>query len=146
MNNRDKMKTNKEEFEELVEKCFTELSNASREKYDTDKAILTAAMFLAAQMKLAFFIEDIELNARHLKNEIERIEAEKYFDAKLAAIDGKKTEGFLTQSVAKDVDVNSIKKEAVAAEAQLNKYKYLMTTLLNGHLFFRTMAKNKDWE
>jgi hypothetical protein len=73
------MKTNKEEFEDLISKCFSELASASKEKYDSEKAEKTAAMFLSAQMQLAFFITDIELRARHSKNDISRVEAQKYF-------------------------------------------------------------------
>ena len=138
---------NKVEFETLIGNCFSELEKASKEKYDAEKAERTAALFLTAQMQLAFFIEDIELNSRHLKNEIERIEAEKYFDAKTSIADGKKaTEGYLTQSIAKDKDVSAAKKAAAAAEADLNKSKYLMSSLKDAHIYFRNLSKNKDWE
>jgi hypothetical protein len=140
------MKTNKAEFEELVEKCFTELQAASQEKYDTEKAEKTAAMFLAAQMKLAFFIEDIESAARHSKAYIEKVEADKYFEIKDAATEGKKiTEAALVQSVAHNTDVVNAKKANNEAEAELRKYNYLMASLKEGHIFFRGMGRKSMW-
>jgi hypothetical protein len=138
------MKTNKEEFEELIDKCFFELTLASKEKYDADKAERTAAMFLAAQMQLAFFITDIELRARHSKNDITRVEAQAYFEIKDNAITGKKiTEATLTNSVAKNNEVIETKKANCEAEADLKKFNYLMSTLKEGHIFFRNVGKAK---
>ncbi len=137
------MKTNKEELEALIGQCFAELAVASKEKYDPEKAEKTAAMFLAAQMQLAFFISDVELNARHSKNEIARIEAEKYFEVKDAAT-GKITEATLTHSVDKNSEVVSAKKSNSEAEAEVKKYNYLMNTLKDAHIFFRGVGK-KSW-
>lgn len=138
------MKTNKAEFEELVDKCFTELSLAYKEKYDSEQAEKTAAMFLAAQMQLAFFIADIELTARHSKHEIERMEAVKYFEIKENSVTDKKlTEATLTQAVAKDADVIGVKKANCEAEAELKKFNYLMANLKEGHIFFRNIGKGK---
>lgn len=138
------MKTNKEEFESMVENCFTELSSAYKEKYDIEKAEKTAALFLSTQMQLALFIEDIELKARHSKNEIERIEAIKYFEVKNDAVDGKKiTEAALKQFIAKDADVINAKKANSEAEAELKKFNYLMSSLKDGVYFFRSLGKNK---
>lgn len=140
------MKTNKAEFEELVQKCFTELQLASQEKYDTEKAEKTAAMFLAAQIKLAFFIEDIESAARHSKAYIEKIEADKYFEIKDGATSGKKiTEAALEQSVAHDTAVVDAKKANCDAEAELRKFNYLMASLKEGHIFFRGMGRKGIW-
>jgi hypothetical protein len=137
------MKTNKEEFESMVEECFTELSSAYKEKYDVEKADRTAALFLATQMQLALFIEDVELKARHSKNEIERIEAIKYFEVKNDAASGKKTEASLDQFIAKDNDVIEAKRENSEAESELKKFNYLMSSLKDGVYFFRGVGKNK---
>lgn len=139
------MKTNKEEFEAIVSKCFTELTSAHQEKYDSEKAEKTAALFLSAQMQLAFFIEDIELKARHSKYEIERVEAEKYFELKNNSIQGKKfTEAALNQSLARDTDVIAAKKANCEAESELKKFNYLMGNLKEGHIFFRNVGKSKS--
>jgi hypothetical protein len=138
------MKTNKEEFEELINKCFSELSIAAKEKYDLDKAALTAALFLKAQFQLAVFISDIELKARHSKNDITRIEAQKYFECKEAAAGKKLTEAALTNLVAKDTDVIEAKKANSEAEAELKKYNYLMSSIKDGHIFYRSLGK-KAW-
>ena len=68
------------DIEQVIEECFNETKQASRAKYDSDKADRTAALFLVAQMKLSFLIEEIELQAKQAKNEILRIEGEKYFN------------------------------------------------------------------
>src|SRR5580698_9891274 len=129
------MKTNKAEFEDLVEKCFAELGIATREKYDEEKAEKVAAMFLLAQGQLAFFIADIEFQARFSKNEISRIEGSKYFDLKTSAT-SKITEAGLTQLVAKDEDVIAAKRGNCEAEAEAKKFNYLMASLKEGHVFF----------
>src|SRR5271154_3535592 len=95
------MKTNREELEALISLCFSELSTASKEKYDAEKAEKTAAMFLAAQVQLAFFISDVDLRARHSKNDISRVEAQKYFELKDDFGGKKPTEAALTNGVAK---------------------------------------------
>lgn len=137
------MKTNKEEFEALIGKCFSELSLAASEKYDSEKAERTAAMFLAAQIQLAFFISDVDLRARHSKNDISRVEAQKYFELK-DDFTKKPTEAALTNSVAKNQDVVDVKKANAEAEADLKKYNYLMASLKDGHIFFRGLGK-KAW-
>jgi hypothetical protein len=141
------MKTNAEEFEVLIEQCFKELASASHKKYDPEVAERTAALFLQAQFQLAYFIEDIELRARHSKTAIDGIEGEKYFEFKNSSSDGKKTDTALKQAVAKDKDVLDAQKANNSAEAELAKYKHLMNAIGNGHLFFRNLAKNNSkWE
>jgi hypothetical protein len=137
------MGTNREELEALITKCLAELFQASKEKYDAEKAEKTAALFLAAQLQLASFIADIELNAKHSKNEIARIEAEKYFETKNASTN-KITEATLTNSVAKNSEVVSAKRSNSEAEAEIKKYNYVMNSLVNGHIFFRSVGK-KSW-
>lgn len=60
--------------QEVIEKCLTEIEKASRDTYDNDKADKTAALFLSAQVKVSFLIEDIEFEAKNSKNEITRLE------------------------------------------------------------------------
>jgi hypothetical protein len=136
------MRTNKEEFEQLVSKCYAELTSAYKEKYDAEKAEGTAAMFLAALMQLAYFVEDIEAKARHSKTDIERIEAEKYFEYKNAG--GKLTEAALSQMIAKDKEVQEAKTANNLAEAELKKYSYLMASLKEAQILFRNIRKDKD--
>jgi|ERR1700722_1131410 len=140
------MSTNKAEFEELVEKCFAELKAASQDKYETDKAERTAALFLQAQMKLAFFIEDIESAARHSKSFIDKIESDKYFEIKDAAVGKKITEAAMEHSVAHDPVVVEAKKANSNAESELRKYNYLMASLKEGHIFFRGMGRKSYME
>lgn len=141
------MKTNKEEFEDLVEKCYLELSLAYKETYSPEKAEKTAAMFLAAQMQLAFFITSIERDAKFSKAEIERIGAEKYFEVKDNSISEKKiTEATLQNMVAKNEEVIKAKKLNCEIEAELKKYGYIMSSLKDGHHYFKMIAKaNSEW-
>lgn len=130
------------QVQELIEKCLLEASAASDDKYDTDKAERTAAMFLQAEMRLALFISDAELRAKHAKNEVERIEAEQYFEIKTASA-GKTTEGFMDKSVAKADLVVQAKREQAEAEAEVRKWNYLLGVLKDGHIFFRNVGRNK---
>jgi hypothetical protein len=132
--------------EELLDKCFKEIEASSINKYDTDKADRTAALFLSAQMKISFLIEDVELKARQAKNEITRIEGEKYFAFKSSGFGDKKiTENMLTNHVAKEAEVISAKNECSKQEATLKKWNYVMNTLKDSHVYFRNLSKNKTW-
>jgi hypothetical protein len=133
------------ELETLINECLTETSVASREKYDSEKAERTAALFLLAQMKLSLYIEDIELQWKLSKNEIERIQAEKYFELKNNFTDKKITEAAMGNLVAKDSDVINIKNESVKNESDFKKWNYLLSSLKEGHVFFRNLSKNKTW-
>jgi len=133
------------DIEQIIEECFAELSSASREKYDSDKADRTAALFLKAQMKLSFLIEDIELQARQAKNEITRIEGEKYFAIQPTESDKKITENMRTNFIAKEPDIVSAKASCAKQEAALKKWNYVLDTLKNGHVYFRNLSKNKTW-
>jgi hypothetical protein len=140
------MRVDKDELEILITFCIDELSVAQKETYPPEKAERTAANFLASQMKLAYFISDIELLAKRSKSEIDRVEAEAYFAAKVAS-DKKITEATLQQIVAKDAAVVEAKNKNCMAEADQKKYNYLMQTLNSGHLYFRSICKNKgQWE
>lgn len=131
--------------ESLVEECFDEMATASREKYDTDKADRTASLFLVAQMKLSFLIEEVEMQARNAKNEIVRIEGEKYFEYKTVNADKKITENMLTNYVAKSSDIVNAKMTCAKYEATLKKWNYILNILKDGHIYFRNVSKNKNW-
>jgi hypothetical protein len=134
------------DVETLLEECFAEIETSARGKYDTDKADRTAALFLTAQMKLSFLIEAVELKARQAKNEITRIEGEKYFEHKTSGSFEKKiTENMLTSLVAKEGDVVSAKTECAMQEAALKKWTYIFNTLKDSHIYFRNLSKNKTW-
>jgi hypothetical protein len=133
------------DLEKLIEECFNEIATSSRDKYDVDKADRTAALFLLAQMKLSFLIEEVELRARHAKNEITRIEGEKYFDFKTSGGDKKITENMLTNHIAKEPDIVSAKLECAKQEAALKKWNYVLSTLKDSHIYFRNLSKNKTW-
>ena len=96
-------------------------------------------------MKLALYIEDIEFKTRMSKNEISRIEAEKYFEYKLLNVDKKITESALTNFVCKDKDVLEAKNLNSKLEAEHKKWIYLLNILKDSHIFFRNLAKNKSW-
>ena len=133
------------DVEDVIDKCFEEMTEASREKYDTDKADKTAALFLTAQMKVSFLIEDVEMKARQSKNEITRLEGEKYFEHKTSNSDKKTTENMTASYVSKSPDIVEAKKENDQFEADLKKWNYVMGILKESHIFFRNLAKNKNW-
>jgi len=133
------------DVEELIEKCFNEMQEASRIKYDADRADKTAALFLMAQMKLSFLIEEVEMKAKNAKNEITRIEGEKYFEYKTTNTDKKVTENMITNFVAKEPDIVNTRRECAAFEATLKKWNYILGSLKDGHIFFRNLSKNKTW-
>src|ERR1700678_2103811 len=122
------MKIDKDELEKQILFCINELNIAQSEAYPPEKAERTSASFLIAQMKLAYFISDIELRAKRSKSEIDKIEAETYFAAKIGS-DKKITESSLQQTVAKDAAVVEVKNKNCEAEAEQKKYTYLMQTL-----------------
>lgn len=129
----------------LIENCFNEMSNASREKYDTDQADRTAALFITAQIKLSFLIEEVEMKAKNSKNEISRIEGEKYFEYKTLNVDKKITENMIVNYVAKSPDIVQCKYECAQHEANLKKWNYIFGILKDGHIYFRNLSKGKTW-
>lgn len=131
-----------QEIENLIQKCIRETEEAQAKKYDPDKADKTAALCLEAQLKISYFIESIELKVKHMKNEISRVEGEKYFEIKSSNTDKKITEVALQQSLAKDPDVVKAKHEYAIAESEAKKFGYIINTLKDAHVFFRTLAKN----
>lgn len=135
--------TNASDVQELIEKCIAESQSAREGKFDTDKADRTAAMFLEAELKLALFIGEFELKAKDSKNEIERIEAEAYYQLK-ANTTGKLTEGALTQSIARQQDVIDAKRACAAAESDAKKWNLIFSILRDGHIFFRNIGKNRN--
>jgi len=135
-------------IESVIETCFSEMEAASLDKYDSDKADKTAALFLTAQMKLSFLIEEIEMKAKHAKNEITRIEGEKYFELKTGGVGEKSpkiTENMLASYVAKNPDIVAAKLECSKQEATLKKWNYIMNVLKDGHVYYRNLSKNKSW-
>jgi hypothetical protein len=133
------------DIEKVIEECFNELTAASREKYDSDKADKTAALFLCAQMKLSFVIEEVELQAKQAKNEITRIEGQKYFEYKTSNAEKKITENTLASHLSKDPDIVKAKLDAATSEASLKKWQFLMSTLKDSGYFFKNQGKNKQW-
>lgn len=142
---RNKKMIDYSDIQNIIEECFNEISASSRSKYDVDKADRTAALFLMAQMKLSFLIENVEFNAKQSKNEITRIEGEKYFDYKTSGGDKKITENMLTSFVSKEPDIVAAKLECAKQEAALKKWNYLLNTLKDSHIYFRNLSKNKTW-
>lgn len=133
------------DVEALIEQCFDETSAASREKYDSDKADRTAALFLTAQMKLSNLIEEVELASRNAKNEISRIEGEKYFEIKESDSAKKITDKMTESYVAKHADIVEAKKSFAIHESSLKKWNFILSCLKDGHIYFRNIGKNKNW-
>lgn len=136
---------NYSDVESVIEECFEEIREASRSKYDTEKADKTASLCLLAQMKLSFLIEEVEMKAKNAKNEIGRIEAEKYFEYKSSNTDKKITENMLVNYVAKEPDIVAVKLECAKQESTLKKWNYVLNTLKDSHVYFRNISKNKTW-
>jgi len=132
--------------ESLVDDFVNELREAHKQKYDTEKAELTAALCLDAQREIAEFLAEAELLAKEKKSLVDSIQAEAYFKYKdLPDVNGKKlTEAALSHKVAKDIEVISSKKEQYIAEANYNKWRNLFSTLKDGHIYFRGLAKGKN--
>ena len=96
-------------------------------------------------MKLSFAIEDIELQWKLSKNEIERIQSEKYFEIKNSFTDKKITESAMSNLVCKDDDVVKVKNDAAKNESEFKKWNYLLGILKDSHIYFRNITKNKTW-
>jgi len=128
------------DVEGLIEKCLAEISEASEGGFDVERASKAAALCLKTQMKLAYMIEQIELQSRGAKNEIARIEGEKYFEIKNAAT-AKLTDAALTASLAKEPDVLEAKRNFAKDESSYKKWLYLSNTLKESHVFFRGMSR-----
>jgi len=129
----------------VINKCFAAMTTSSMEKMDTQEADKIAALFLVAQMKLSFIIENVEMLARGAKNEITRLEGEKYFEYKNSNLDKKITENMMSSYLAKDADIMKARQEHAKYESELKKWNYLLSTLKDGHYYFKNNSKNKIW-
>lgn len=132
------------EIEKLIQSCLGEIEKAKSKKYDADSADKTAALCLEVQLKLSYFMEGLELESRNFKNDIARIEAEKYFEHKLSNNDKKMTETSLVQAIAKDPDVITAKQNFAEAEVKIKRFNYILNTLKDAHIYFRTLGKNNS--
>lgn len=135
---------NEDKLEQVIFNCLEEINKAKLGNYDTDDAEKSAAMFLAAQIELINYIEIIELQAKQTKNFIEQVEAEKYFEEKSNTGDKKMTEGHLGHLLAKNTDVIKSKNEAAMAEVKLKKWNSLLSSIKDGHLYFRSFSKKES--
>ncbi len=131
-----------ESLEQLINFCLDELGKAYQGKYDPDRAEKSAALFLEVQLKLADYVSSVEFRARMAKSEVERVSAEKYFVIKNGSVDKKLSEAALEHSLAKDEDILKIKKDVIKNETEYKKWQYVMNSLQNGHIYFRSLAKH----
>lgn len=129
------------DVEKLIDSCLDEIDKASKGDYDSEQAERSAALLLKTQIKLAYLIEEIELRSKNSKNEINRIEGDKYFEFKTANADKKTTDAMITAAVSKDPEVVQAKKDFAADEAAYKKWNYLSASLKEGHIFFRGMGR-----
>lgn len=133
-----------EKLEQVITTCLEEINKAKLGHYDTDDAERSAALFLAAQIELINYIEVIELQAKQTRNSIEQIEAERYFEEKMNTGDKKITEVHLQHLLAKNTEVIKSKNEAAMAEVKLKKWNSLLSSIKDGHLYFRSFSKKES--
>ena len=136
---------NYSDIEETIGKCFEAMEESSRDKMDQDKADQIAALCLVAQMKVSSLIEEVELKAKHAKNNISKVEGEKYFELKSSNTDKKITENMLLNYIAKDDEVIQVKQSCAEYEANLKKWTFILNTLKDSHHYFKNISKNKQW-
>ncbi len=132
-----------DDLESLIEKCLAEIEKASEGHYDPEDAERAASLVLKTQMKLGFYIEEVELKSRNSKNEISRIEGEKYYEIKGEATT-KITDAALSAAIAKSNDVVEAKRKYAEDESALKKWNYLSNVLNNSHLYFRGFNKKNN--
>ncbi len=142
-NEQNEGQTRAEVVEEIIAKVSRELKLAHREKYEMEKAERTAALCLTAQIELAEFLAEAELLAKEKKSEVESVSSERYYFYKSEA-ETKITDVGLNRLVDKDELVKAAKKEQFSAEADYNKWKSLMGTLRDSHIYFRGISKSKN--
>jgi len=135
---------------DLIEKVSKELKLAHTEKYDVERAELTAALCLEAQKELAEFLAEAELLAKERKSEVESIEGEMYlhykYEYKIDGKDNKLSDVGVQHLVAKDEKVKKAKQKQHEAESNFSKWRNLFGMLKDGHIYFRGLAKGKlDW-
>lgn len=129
-----------EKLSAMLSECMKELEAAHESRYPPEKADRTAALFLSTQLRLTDYAVDLDFKAKMAKNEVERVEAEKYFDFKGEA--AKLTEAALKHATSKDESVNEVKAKLARAESEQKKITNVMNIMNNGHIFFRTISKN----
>lgn len=132
--------TKGEELEILISKCLKALQDAQQRNFNPDRAQEKAALTVEIELKLIDFISDAELRAKHLKNEIDRIEADKYLAHKRATA-AKLTEGALEKMIASDPDVIAAKRSCAEAEVEARKWNNFLNSMKDAHYFFKSLIK-----
>lgn len=132
--------TKGDEVQSLINECLESLKQAHERSFNTDKAVKAAASALRATFAVNDFIADADLRARHSKNEIERIEADKYRKYKETAT-AKITDTALNKMVDSDADVIAAKRAHAEAESEAKNWNNFYNILNNAHIFFRNLAK-----
>src|SRR5690554_4483725 len=101
------------ELENLLDKCLAELQLAYNGDCKPERAERNAAIFLELQIKLADQLTNMELKAKMVKNEVERLSSQKYFEYKNGLISSEKklTEAALEHAISKDSEIVKLKEE-----------------------------------
>lgn len=147
-----------EQLEEMLGKCLSELKLAADGKCNGDRADKNAALFLEVQINLSDYVSTAELKVKMAKNELERLSGQKYFEYKnglpatipadknrtgsIIAF-GKMTEAGLEQALCQDKEIAELKGEISKAEAEHKKWNYLLSTLSNGHIYYRNLGRKE---
>lgn len=138
-----------EQLEEMLGKCLSELKLAADGKCNGDRADKNAALFLEVQINLSDYVSTAELKAKLAKNELERLSGQKYFEYKGGTVAigekgaGKLTEAALEQALCQDKEIAELKGEISKAEAEHKKWNYLLSTLSNGHIYYRNLGRKE---
>lgn len=138
------MEISTNDLEQLITKCLEANQKVSEGTLDELAAVRVAALALNAQLKLAQYIEQLEIKAKNLKNKLELISAEKYFHFK-STIEGKATEVALSNYVSTDEEIVALKNDLTNAEAEYRKAATISNTIKDLHVFFRTLSKMTGW-
>lgn len=134
-----------ETLEKLLDKCLAELSAASNGDCEPENAEKNAALFLELQLRLAGFLASAEYRAKTIKNEVERLSSQKYFEFKSGALGSEKklTEAALEHAISKDEEIFKLKEEMLKSEAEYKKWNYIINVLSNGHILYRNLSKKE---
>lgn len=135
--------TKSSKVELLINIVLNNLQKVASGDFNPNKAEKLAACSLMAQMELATFYSDAELDAKHFKHLAEYAEGEKASQIKEEATNQglKLSEAALTRSSLISSDVKDARKVMVDKEKEYKKWRYMYETLNSAHIFFRNLGK-----
>jgi hypothetical protein len=129
-------------FKQLCDQLEAKIQNSYEEGVTLETAERLAAEFLYAQMQVSNQLKAADLNARMQKSGVKAIRAAIYLDI-IQKNEKKPTEAQITATIDTDKIVAGEQQNLDLAEVEKAELERYYDIFVNGHIYFRGIAKGK---